>query len=185
GDQILQLLTETAKQQPQFDDRDDGHANESAQHGTRAALDAGAADQYRGNGDVVVARTELHVARTVTCGEQDAGNRRASAGDDIGICDGACRPDACGRGSAEVAADHSHLAANPRVGQNDLADDHGCEEVQRLDRYTGDATFEHLQAFARGIDALAAGDQRRATDQQRKPGDADQDWIGADRTDQE
>ena len=62
--------------------------------------------------------------------------------------------------------------------------DHGRKKIQRLDRDAGDAALEHLQAFAARIDALPAGRECGAADQQREAGNADQDRIGAEIADQ-
>ena len=69
---------------------------------------AGAADQHRSDGGVVVAGAELHVARAVARGEQHAGDRRAGAGDDVGDGDGGGGVDAGGGRGARIAADHRH-----------------------------------------------------------------------------
>ncbi len=185
GDEILKLLAEAAQQQHDLDDGDDGDADQRPHHRAGAALDAGAADQHGGDRGVVVAGAELHVARAVARGEQHARHRRAGAGDDVGDGDRACGVDAGGDRGARIAADHHHVAADPRPRQDELPDHHRGEEIQRLDRDAGEPALEHLQALAARIDALAAGRQRRAADQQRQAGDADQDRIGADVADQE
>ena len=84
----------------------------------------------------------------------------------------------------QIAADHDHLAADARPGQDELADHHGGKEIKRLDRNAGDAPLEDLQPLPAGIDALPAGRERRSADQQREGGDADEKRIGADIADQ-
>ena len=152
-------------------------ADQRPQHRSGAARDAGAANQHGGDGRVVIAGAELHVARTVARGEQHSGHRRARTGNHVSESYGAggAHPGS-GRG-AHIAADHHHDAADPRPRQDQLPDNDGGEEEQRHGRNAGHAPLEHVSAVAAGINALPACRERRATDQQRQSGDTDKDRI--------
>src|SRR6185436_14357359 len=118
--------------------------------------------------------------------EHDAGRRREQAGPEIGASDRAPGAYAHRLGGAETRSDQKQITAEGGQREDELAEGGDAEKHRELHWYPGNAALEAPVARSRRrIDGAVGGKGFRDPIDQRQRGNADDDGIGPQPTDQE